>query len=141
MGLFLTVYQAAHRWLRHVAPFSPVLKSISLGNGKGGKKQRPCSEGFLQVAHAAKRRAFQRHSSSAVCSPGSALLATASECRAPALLRRSMQGWSLFCFAWAHPIQTGPDARTQTSGMCLGSHSKSEGDCACREAGWEQNQD
>lgn len=36
--------------------------------------------------------------------------------RAPAVLRRSwrrMQGWSLYCFAWAQIIQTGPDARTQ----------------------------
>lgn len=37
----------------------PTLKSIGLGNGKGGEKQRPCTECFSQVAHSARRGAVR----------------------------------------------------------------------------------
>lgn len=56
-GVFLALQWAAHGWPRRAAPFSSTLNSVSLGNGKGGEKQSPCSACFLQVAHSAGRGA------------------------------------------------------------------------------------
>lgn len=75
-------------WAAKAGSILFTLNSISLGNGKGGKKQRPCSECFLQVAYSARRRAV-RGTASQLCThpPGHCWLGRS---------WRSMQGWILF---------------------------------------------